>query len=134
MDHNTWAIKDPRLCYCVPLLLRVAPDTKLITVYRDPVNAAKSLSKRENMPFDLAFAISTAYLSRMIENTIGEETLVLRYIDAITHPAWAAETVADFIGIEVTDAAKVAVHSSLAHWERDDCAGWAKLTAQEETA
>ena len=127
MEHEVWGIKDPRLCYCVPLLMRVVPDTKLITVYRDPVNAARSLAKREDMPYDLAFAISTVYLSRMIENTIGKDVLAIRYIDAITHPVWAARTVASFIGVEVTDAARVAVDSSLAHWEQSDCSDWLNL-------
>ena len=50
LEKDVWAIKDPRLCFCLPLLRSIVPTVKVIAVFRDPFNAAKSLAARNGMP------------------------------------------------------------------------------------
>ena len=122
MEHDLWAIKDPRLCFCLPVLQRVVPDIKVITVYRDPVNAARSLAEREGMDMKLAFPIALMYLNKMIENTLGKDNVMsVRYLEAVLDGERTAREIAQFLGVHVTRAAIEAAELSLAHWEIEDC-------------
>lgn len=118
---DLWAIKDPRLCYCLPLLIKAAPDMKTITIYRDPFNSAKSLAKRNKIPFEIAFMITIRYLAKMIENTVNlENVMSIRYIDLISKTNEVVDSVASFLGVTPKQEAYSAVKPSLAHWELED--------------
>jgi len=120
MKHDFWAIKDPRLCFVLPLLLSVVPDIRVIAVYRDPFKAARSLSKRNNLAYVTALEISIAYLGKMIENTSGIGPLWVNYTDTVLYPDVAAIAIANFAGVEHNTKAASAIDRSLAHWEVEE--------------
>lgn len=119
-EHDLWAIKDPRLCHCLPLLHNYVPDIKVILVFRDPWYAASSLVKRNEMSFSGALSVSLDCLEGMIGNTKAIPKMRVRYTDVITSPQKAVETIASYLGVEVTQEAIDAIDPSLAHWERLD--------------
>lgn len=119
--YDLWAIKDPRLCYCLPGLLEIAPETRVISVYRDPWYAAHSVASRNGIHFNQSINIAINYLENMIKNTWHvSRRLRVRYTDIITDPSGTVDTIANFIGVEATDSAIESVDPSLAHWERID--------------
>lgn len=128
-EHDFWAIKDPRLCYCLPILRKVVPTIKVITVYRDPMNAARSLAEREGMDIGFALPIAIMYFNKMTENTVGKDNVLpIRYLDAVTDREQTVKLIAGFAGVPVTVAALEAAELPLAHWEIEDCTRiWQKV-------
>lgn len=115
--HDFWAIKDPRLCLCLPFLMQILPETKVIAVYRDPWYAASSLSQREGFSLSVGLDITLRYLSKMIVNTDSVDKLRIRYTDAIVSTDAAVNKIAEFLGVDTTPEAFTAIDKSLAHWE-----------------
>lgn len=125
-EHERWAIKDPRLCITLPALRKVTDEElRIISVYRDPWNSARSLVKRDNMAFSMALELSLLYLKEMIRNT-GQRYNILRirYLDVISNPKFSTKRILSFADINYTDippneldAIVATVDPSLAHWE-----------------
>ena len=126
MAHDFWAIKDPRLCYCLPALLRVCGnDLKVITVHRDPWNSAKSLTSRDRISYEDALDITLAHAHLMLDHTTGIETLRIKYLDLITDPRRNVLDIIKFVGLTGVDSERVfnatqSIDPSLAHWELID--------------
>jgi len=112
-----WGWKDPRNTYTLPLWLDVFPDTKVIHIYRNGVDVADSLRKREQQrPQQLndplfscrcsslegAFGLWVEYeqTSMAVTANLPEtHTLHLRYEDFVTTPKDHLQRIAQFLGV-----------------------------------
>lgn len=122
LEKEVWAIKDPRLCFCLPLLRSIVPAVRVIAVFRDPFNAAKSLAARNGMPFEVARDLSLAYMKQMLINIESvPNVLHVRYMDLIKYPISTVDSIAKFIEVRPVPDAYSAIKPSLAHWEVEDC-------------
>ena len=60
-QHPTWAIKEPRLCLVLPLLLDSLRNPVCIHVVRNPLEVAQSLRARNGFPISWGLALWEAY-------------------------------------------------------------------------
>ena len=60
-QHPTWAIKEPRLCLILPLLLDSLRNPICIHVVRNPLEVAQSLKTRNGFPTSWGLALWEAY-------------------------------------------------------------------------
>ena len=92
---NVSVLKDPRVCYTLPLWLEATHHAResaiVVLPYRHPMEVALSLSKRDNMPTDVALALwlcnmlSAEYSSRSTWRcAISYENLLLDWRAACT--------------------------------------------------
>lgn len=123
---DLWAIKDPRLCYLLPYLIRATESNlQVIVVYRDPWYAAHSLVERNRITFGAALHIGLEYLQNMIRNTNGyDPSLRIRYRDLLLSKTAAVNHIASFIGVDTTQEAIDFPDPSLAHWEQEEFKLW----------
>lgn len=139
VDADKWAIKDPRICYTLPLLMQFVPkNTKVIMVFRDPWYSAHSLVKRDGLSFSLALNISLSYVSEMIKNTENADLFRIRYRDVITDPISATLRLLKFAGAnkgmsaETFDYIVGAINPSLAHYEKKDAKNFIEAVGGQE--
>ena len=73
---RSWGFKDPRTVLTIDLYLPHLPNPQFITCYRDPMEIAKSLNKRDGMPIEKGMKLSKTYnerLSEFISGWMGEK-------------------------------------------------------------
>ena len=59
--HRPWVLKDPRMCLLFPLWRKLLEVPVCIYVYRNPLEVAKSLYKRNNIPINAGCALWEIY-------------------------------------------------------------------------
>ncbi|HEU5116038.1 MAG TPA: hypothetical protein VFT74_05110 [Isosphaeraceae bacterium] len=126
--HPRWAVKDPRLCFTLPLLLESHPgEVRTVRVHRDPRKSAQSLAAREgDLSLQDAEAIAWSYhraAQEAAELAIARgPALHLHFDYVIGNPRQAVEELARFLLVppsEMNDRVQSAVKSinpSLNHW------------------
>lgn len=126
--HPRWGVKDPRLCFILPLLLEAHhAEVRVIRVHRDPLKSAQSLSKREgDLSVQDAEVITRSYHQAARESAElavqRGPVLHLHFDFIVANPRQAVEEVARFVRVpesemedRMSDAAKF-VDPSLDHW------------------
>jgi hypothetical protein len=63
----SWGFKDPRTVLTIDLYLPHLPNPQFITCYRDPMEIAKSLNKRDRIPIKKGIKLSKIYNERLTE-------------------------------------------------------------------
>ncbi len=127
--HPRWAVKDPRLCFTLPLLLESHPgEVRTIRVHRDPRKSAQSLAEREGdlSPQD-AEAIAWTYHRAAQQSTElavpRGPVLHLHFDYVIANPRPAVEEIARFLLIPESEMdarmchAVESIDPSLNHWK-----------------
>ena len=73
-DRDMWGFKDPRLCLTwpawLPALRATGADIHVVSAWRDPVESAKSLERRDAIPRSKGVELAQAYhagLVRLLE-------------------------------------------------------------------
>ena len=132
-EHELWGVKDPRLCYCLPLLRAVVKDKlTVICVYRDPWHVHSSLMERGGHERNEAWLITTNHLSWMIFNAArsASDVLYLQFDGLVERPRESIIQIAKHIGVEVTQEAIDFIDPDLRHWHGSP---WGE-TEEEERA
>lgn len=93
-----WVAKDPRTCLTLPFWRR-ALDRPLAVVfmYRNPVEVAASLLKRNVFSFPRSVATWDRYNRLALEHLAGLPTHVSRYDDLVTDPVGWCTQIAEFL-------------------------------------
>ncbi len=78
-----WALKEPRLCFLLPVFLRVIDATRIILVHRNPLEVAKSLRRRNAIPVEVGLGLWEAYNLAALRNSRGLHPIVLDYDDLV---------------------------------------------------
>ena len=91
-------LKDPRLCLTLPLW-RTAIPARLgaILVLRDPMEVARSLLARDEIPVMLGLAMWDRYLRSAAVGLAGLPTLVVEYNAMLANPVKATESISEFL-------------------------------------
>jgi len=93
-------LKDPRLCLTLPLWRSAIPGPMgAVLVLRDPMDVARSLHARDNLPIVVGLAMWDRYLRSAAAGLDGLPTLVLRYDVLLADPVTASESVGEFLGL-----------------------------------
>lgn len=87
VSQTPWLIKEPRLCLLYPLLRNSLQNCGKIVIYRDPFSTARSLWKRNRIPFQFGLLIWEKYYTSLINELCFEEKVyVVRYESLISSP------------------------------------------------
>ncbi len=122
-------MKDPRLCLTLPFWREVLPaPIAAVFVLRNPLNVARSLQARDNLPLTLGLAVWDRYARSAALVLEGMPTLVVDYDDMVTDPEHMTGEIVRFlelVGVGVppgtSEAASSHLDSNLRHQEaRDD--------------
>jgi GT2 family glycosyltransferase/glycosyltransferase involved in cell wall biosynthesis len=69
--HPVWMIKEPRMCLLFPLWKPLFNNPVCIHIYRNPLEVAKSLKTRNQIPLQTGLALWEKYLISAVNNTKG---------------------------------------------------------------
>lgn len=80
---NRWVLKDPRMVLTADVWLPHLPDHHVVGTFRNPVAVAKSLYKRNQMPFDKAINAWTLYNRKLVSRHKNNVFPIIHYgVDA----------------------------------------------------
>jgi hypothetical protein len=92
-------MKDPRLCLTLPLWRSVLPaDPVAVLVFRDPMEVARSLQRRDGFPLTLGLALWHRYVRQSLVSVAGLPVLVVDYAQALDRPRQTVDDLASFLG------------------------------------
>jgi hypothetical protein len=77
--HPFWAIKDPRLSLLMPLWQPLLQRPLYVLCIRDPIEVAKSLQTRNQLPLSVGLALWELYAVAMLRVTTGSPRIILDY-------------------------------------------------------
>lgn len=81
-----WFIKDPRLCLLLPIWEKFIPNSVNIFVYRDPMEVAYSLNKRNEFPIPFGLALWEKYNESALRYSEGQSRFFINYNELIQRP------------------------------------------------
>lgn len=91
-DSATWVWKDPRTCLTFPLWRSVIPHRLVvILVLRDPVAVARSLRRRDGIPWFYAAGLWQHYLREAVDSSRGLPVITRSFEDLVRSPRSFAE-------------------------------------------
>jgi GT2 family glycosyltransferase/glycosyltransferase involved in cell wall biosynthesis len=134
--HGTWALKEPRLCFLLPLYQQFLKDPVAIFVARHPVEVAESLRHRNGFPRAAGLALWEAYVVAALRNSADMPRVFLSYRDLISDPpAMAAKVGRNLAQLGVAGLKKSGgseVIDPFLHRERVEAAYSATLMSAEQ--
>ena len=97
-DGRPLVLKDPRLCITLPLW-RTALPAPLATIFvlRDPLEVARSLQARDELPIVLGLALWDRYVRSAALSLEGSPTLVVDYAAMMADPVKWSEVVCGYL-------------------------------------
>lgn len=91
-------LKDPRLCMTLPLWKSALPGPlAAIFVLRDPLEVARSLQARDELPIILGLALWDRYVRSAVLSLEGSPTLVVDYADMLADPAKWSDVICTYL-------------------------------------
>jgi len=96
-----WVWKDPRTSVLVPFWrATLGPRLAAVVVVRNPLEVARSLERRHDVPVPFGLALWERYSRLILEHCAGMPVLVTRYGDLVADPdAWSAAARAFLAGL-----------------------------------
>ncbi len=85
-QHEPWVIKEPRLCLLLPAILPLLRDPICVHIYRNPLEVAESLRKRNAFTLHEGIALWEFYNQMAIRNSQGVPVLRLSYNALVRDP------------------------------------------------
>ena len=85
-DHRTWVIKEPRLCLLLPVLRDYLTNPFCIHVYRNPLEVARSLQKRNGFGIAGGIALWEAYNRHALNAAANIPRVMVSHESLMKHP------------------------------------------------
>jgi Uncharacterized protein conserved in bacteria len=85
-EHGSWMVKDPRLSILFPIWREVLDRPICVLVWREPAAVARSIERRDGLPFVLGLALWEEYTRAMLASTIAEPRVCVSYQDLVADP------------------------------------------------
>ena len=85
-DHRTWVIKEPRLCLLLPVLRDYLTNPFCIHVYRNPLEVARSLQKRNGFGIAGGIALWEAYNRHALNSAASIPRVMVSHESLMKHP------------------------------------------------
>jgi hypothetical protein len=85
-----WAIKDPRLCFLLPLWLPLLDNPVCVLIYRDPLAVARSLHHRDHLPLAVGLALWEQHNLAMLSVSRGLPRVIVSHRELLRDPAATA--------------------------------------------
>ncbi len=91
-------MKDPRLCLTLPLWRSIMErEPVAILVFREPLEVALSLQRRNEFPLTLGLALWHRYVRQSLASVVGLPVLVVEYERALDDPRQFVDDLASFL-------------------------------------
>jgi hypothetical protein len=122
--EGSWGWKDPRTSLTLPFWRQVAPQARCVVCLRNPTDVASSLLRHEpsSHTWDSAIALWLRYTAEALENSWGEERLLVSYEDYFGDTERQLSRLAHFVGgdldevsEDVRDEAEAVIQTELRH-------------------
>jgi glycosyltransferase involved in cell wall biosynthesis len=84
--HRPWVIKEPRLCLLFPVLKSQLDAPVCIHVYRDPIEVARSLQRRNGFSLNAGLALWELYNRSAFNASQGVPRVLVSYRDLVADP------------------------------------------------
>ena len=84
--HRPWFVKEPRLCLLLPIWRPSLEFPVCVHIYRNPLEVARSLKARNDMPIPVGLALWEAYNVAAFDAAAGLPRLVVSYHDLMHEP------------------------------------------------
>lgn len=97
LEGRCWALKDPRFSVCLPFWRGVIDDFGLVVCSRHPLEVARSLEARDEIPVSLGLAVWQHYSHRLLSDSEGLDTHVVRFDTLISDPAATLAGLSTFV-------------------------------------
>ena len=131
-------MKDPRLCLTLPLWRRVLPrEPVAVLVFRDPLEVALSLQKRNEFPLTLSLALWHRYVRQSLASLVGLPVLVIEYARVLDEPRLWVDDLVRFLnangitpGADRSDRAAHVLQGELRHNRRSNSEGTVEAEQQ----
>jgi len=117
-EHELWGVKDPRLCFTLPMLLDCVPqDARIIWTHRSLEACIKSMAARDKMPEQGAARICQMYENAKMEQLekIGCPKTGVDYDQLIEKPASVIEMIGKLVFEDMDPPPEEAVQDALKH-------------------
>ena len=89
--HRPWMIKDPRMCLLFPLWENHIELPVSIFVYRNPIQIAKSLAKRNQFPVHFGIALWEFYTISALKALKDQKTIFIQFPKLLESPVPAVK-------------------------------------------
>jgi hypothetical protein len=115
--HRLWGWKDPRNTYTLPIWLDLFPQARIIHVYRNGIDVASSLRRRERnrkakmhllsyrcLELEGAFSLWAEYVStclKTVEAMPSDRAMAIQYEAFLTEPGHHISNMAAFLGLQL---------------------------------
>jgi len=104
---NTFAIKDPRLAYLFPIYKKVLKklriDIKIILPYRNPIEVANSLKKRDAMPLEKGMLLWAYHFLMAEKFSRGFERVFVNFDELIANTSDVIDTISSKLALDFVD-------------------------------
>lgn len=90
--HRPWLLKEPRLCLLMPLWRKWLEAPVCISIYRNPVEVASSLHRRNGIPIETGMVLWERYVRSALKGSAGLPEVVVSHRDLMRRPIEAVET------------------------------------------
>jgi len=123
--HEVWGFKDPRAALTLPFWRSVWGDLTVIVTLRNPLEAARSLHRRDGMTIDQGIALWSVHYRSILEHTAPADRIVVGFESMCADPVGGARALLSRLaGLREVDpdAARASVRPELRH-HRDTIAG-----------
>jgi hypothetical protein len=97
IGQGSRAVKDPRLCLTLEVLLPAFRRPSVVVIWREPQAVAASLKKRDGFPVHFGLALWEYYSIRAARAAIGLAPIVVPYADLLTSTLATIGRVADHL-------------------------------------
>jgi hypothetical protein len=86
-----WVLKDPRMCLVLPAWAKFLEVPVAVLVYRDPIEIAHSLHKRDEMPLEYALTLWEYYTVGMLNASLRMPRVFIKHSDLMQRPVKTTE-------------------------------------------
>ena len=95
--HRPWFVKEPRLCLLFPIWRDALETPVCIHIHRNPLEVAKSLRKRNDIPIPVGLALWETYNIRALQASHGLPRHILSYEQLLQKPIPVLESIHAFL-------------------------------------
>ena len=85
-EHETWVVKEPRLCLLLPVLRDYITDPVCIHIFRNPLEVARSLQTRNGFGIAAGLALWEAYNCHALSASENLPRVLVSYESLMLHP------------------------------------------------
>jgi hypothetical protein len=96
--NGVWGWKDPRTCLTLPFWQSVLPPMRYVLSLRNPVDVARSLGHRDELPVEWAVHLWLAHVRPSLVQTTGRPRILVCYEDLLESCRELVPRLAQFIG------------------------------------